>query len=40
MDVSQHGEEAYAAAEGAILVLPEREVARPSPAMATQGGRA
>ena len=40
MDVSQHGEEAYAAAEGAILVLPEREVVRPSPAMATQGGRA
>jgi Amt family ammonium transporter len=25
MDVSQHGEEAYAAGEGAILVLPERE---------------
>jgi len=40
MDVSQHGEEAYAAAEGAILVLPEREIVRPSPAMATQGGRA
>jgi Amt family ammonium transporter len=40
LDVSQHGEEAYAAAEGAILVLPEREVVRPAPAMATQGGRA
>ncbi|HXE81172.1 MAG TPA: ammonium transporter [Vicinamibacterales bacterium] len=40
MDVSQHGEEAYAAAEGAILVLPEREVVGPAPAMATQGGRA
>jgi len=40
LDVSQHGEEAYAAAEGAILVLPDREVVGPSPAMATQGGRA
>jgi Amt family ammonium transporter len=40
MDVSQHGEEAYADGEGAILVLPDREVTTPAPAMATQGGRA
>jgi Amt family ammonium transporter len=40
MDVSQHGEEAYADGEGAILVLPEREVSGVAPAMATQGGRA
>jgi Amt family ammonium transporter len=25
MDVTQHGEEAYASAEGSILVLPESE---------------
>jgi Amt family ammonium transporter len=40
MDVSQHGEEAYADGEGAILVLPDREVTAPAPAMATQGGHA
>ena len=40
MDVSQHGEEAYAEGEGAILVLPEREVAISAPAMAAEGGRA
>ncbi len=40
MDVSQHGEEAYADGEGAILVLPDREMASVAPAMATQGGRA
>jgi Amt family ammonium transporter len=39
MDVSQHGEEAYADGEGAILVLPDRERA-PIPALAarTEGG--
>lgn len=30
MDVSQHGEEAYADHEGAILVLPERRIAEPA----------
>jgi Amt family ammonium transporter len=40
MDVSQHGEEAYADGEGAILVLPEREMGSVATAMATQGGRA
>jgi Amt family ammonium transporter len=40
MDVSQHGEEAYADGEGAILVLPSREVTLGAPAMAPQGGRA
>jgi Amt family ammonium transporter len=40
LDVSQHGEEAYADGEGAILVLPDQEVSAPAPAMATQGGRA
>jgi Amt family ammonium transporter len=40
MDVSQHGEEAYADGEGAILVLPEREIGSVATAMATQGGRA
>ena len=41
MDVSQHGEEAYADGEGAILVLPDRGVpAAGSPVMATEGGRA
>jgi Amt family ammonium transporter len=41
MDVSQHGEEAYADGEGAILVLPERETPM-TPAFASapaQGGR-
>ncbi len=40
MDVSQHGEEAYADGEGAILVLPDRGVPAGSPVMATEGGRA
>jgi Amt family ammonium transporter len=40
MDVSQHGEEAYADGEGAILVLPELSVAAPAGVMATEGGRA
>jgi ammonium transporter, Amt family len=40
MDVSQHGEEAYAEGQGAILVLPERDVPVGAPAMATEGGRA
>jgi ammonium transporter, Amt family len=40
MDVSQHGEEAYADGEGAILVLPDRGVPGVSPVMATEGGRA
>ena len=41
MDVSQHGEEAYADGEGAILVLPDRGVPPAgSPVMATEGGRA
>jgi ammonium transporter, Amt family len=40
MDVSQHGEEAYADGEGAILVLPERSLATGAPVMATEGGRA
>lgn len=40
MDVSQHGEEAYAEGQGAILVLPEREVGLGAPAMAAEGGRA
>jgi Amt family ammonium transporter len=40
MDVSQHGEEAYADGEGAILVLPDRDVAVTAPAMAAEGGRA
>jgi Amt family ammonium transporter len=40
MDVSQHGEEAYADGEGAILVLPDRGVQAGSPVMATEGGRA
>jgi Amt family ammonium transporter len=40
MDVSQHGEEAYADGEGAILVLPDRSVPAGSPVMATEGGRA
>jgi Amt family ammonium transporter len=40
MDVSQHGEEAYAEGEGAILVLPELTVTAPAGVMATEGGRA
>ena len=40
MDVSQHGEEAYADGEGAILVLPDREVTVAARAMAAEGGRA
>jgi hypothetical protein len=40
MDVSQHGEEAYADGEGAILVLPDRDVTVTAAAMATEGGRA
>jgi ammonium transporter, Amt family len=40
MDVSQHGEEAYAEGEGAILVLPELTVTASSGVMATEGGRA
>jgi ammonium transporter, Amt family len=40
MDVSQHGEEAYAEGEGAILVLPELSATAPAGVMATEGGRA
>jgi Amt family ammonium transporter len=43
LDVSQHGEEAYARGEGAILVLPEAVPARPAVAAAVEapeGGRA
>jgi Amt family ammonium transporter len=40
MDVTQHGEEAYAQGEGAILVLPDRDVKVGSAAMAAEGGRA
>jgi len=40
MDVSQHGEEAYAEGEGAILILPERAVSTGATVMATEGGRA
>jgi len=40
LDVSQHGEEAYADGEGAILVLPERETTvAPALAHSTAGGR-
>ena len=40
MDVTQHGEEAYADGEGAILVLPESDAAvSPAFASATAGGR-
>jgi Amt family ammonium transporter len=40
MDVTQHGEEAYADGEGAILVLPESSAAvSPTFASATAGGR-
>jgi Amt family ammonium transporter len=43
LDVSQHGEEAYARGEGAILVLPDLAPPRPAAAAAleaTEGGRA
>jgi Amt family ammonium transporter len=42
LDVSQHGEEAYAREEGAILILPDADVPRPASvvAPATEGGRA
>ena len=40
MDVSQHGEEAYADGEGAILVLPDRDVTAGAAVMAAEGGRA
>jgi Amt family ammonium transporter len=40
MDVTQHGEEAYAEGEGAILVLPDRAVTTSATVMATEGGRA
>ena len=43
LDVSQHGEEAYARGEGAILVLPDPAPSRPAGAgalEATEGGRA
>ena len=43
LDVSQHGEEAYARDEGAILVLPDAQ-ATPAPAsmpaLEPEGGRA
>jgi len=40
MDLTQHGEEAYADGEGAILVLPESDAAvSPALASATAGGR-
>ena len=40
MDVSQHGEEAYADGEGAILVLPDRIGKSVTPAApAAPGGR-
>ncbi|HET8647405.1 MAG TPA: ammonium transporter [Vicinamibacteria bacterium] len=43
LDVSQHGEEAYARGEGAILVLPEVAAPRPAAGVAlevVEGGRA
>ncbi|HET7291375.1 MAG TPA: ammonium transporter [Vicinamibacteria bacterium] len=42
LDVSQHGEEAYAREEGAILILPEAEASGPAPVAspAMEGGRA
>jgi Amt family ammonium transporter len=42
LDVSQHGEEAYAREEGAILILPEADTPRPAAvrAPAAEGGRA
>jgi ammonium transporter, Amt family len=43
LDVSQHGEEAYARDEGAILILPEATAPNAAPALqpsfSTQGGR-
>jgi Amt family ammonium transporter len=36
LDVTQHGEEAYAHGEGAILVLPEADAARPVPQAALE----
>jgi Amt family ammonium transporter len=39
MDVSQHGEEAYAHGEGAVLILPDRRTAaRPAAAPSTRSG--
>ena len=41
LDISQHGEEAYARGEGAILILPKDETAAAVPAvLAEAGGRA
>ena len=43
LDVTQHGEEAYAQDEGAILVLPEVATPSAAPAVARlepEGGRA
>jgi Amt family ammonium transporter len=40
MDVSQHGEEAYAEGEGAILVLPDRVLSTGASVLATEGGHA
>jgi Amt family ammonium transporter len=37
MDVSQHGEEAYADGEGAVLILPDR-VKIPPAAAVSRGG--
>jgi Amt family ammonium transporter len=43
LDVSQHGEEAYARDEGAILLLPEPAAPQPAaalrPSFSTEGGR-
>jgi Amt family ammonium transporter len=40
LDVTQHGEEAYAEGEGAILVLPDRDAGiSPALASAAAGGR-
>jgi Amt family ammonium transporter len=36
MDVSQHGEEAYASGEGSILVHPDALVLEPTPALTPQ----
>ena len=38
LDVTQHGEEAYASGEGAILVLPDRETTRTSASEPASGG--
>src|SRR5262249_6352951 len=46
LDVSQHGEEAYARGEGAVLLLPEAGDSRPAPApvlapaLGSEGGAA